>query len=373
MLFKYKNDSLEPLAFYDYADLKGKEKDLENLLASHLGELYIEDGQLMPIFQERQWQEEPDLCALDKNGNLIIFELKRGIVQGDTTIQIMRYAQSFGQKSYSELNRIFQNYKNTEEELRKVHAETFGLEDALLEEGQFNRRQKLVIVGSSSDHSLIEAVEYWKSKKLDIDFLPYRFYKIGGEIYFDFFAKPYDYHINPKDKKGILFDTNRSYDENAVWDMFAKSKISAYGSAARYINSFHKGDYVLYYHKGWGVIGAGIICTSTIGKNEEKEEWYHKVKLLTPVLKKESDICYISASQLCSLLNKNFYFASTIKSPYLSAGEAQLVIEELKREYQYKTQIFHETDCVRQKMSHDVKENKPRFREEHPDTFLHMI
>lgn len=42
------------LPFYDYADLKGKEKDLENLLADNLGELYIEDGQLMPIFQERQ-------------------------------------------------------------------------------------------------------------------------------------------------------------------------------------------------------------------------------------------------------------------------------------------------------------------------------
>lgn len=71
--------------------------------------------------------------------------------------------------------------------------------------------------------------------------------------------------MNPRDKKGILFDTNRSYDEDSVWDMFAKSKISVYGNASRYIHSFKKGDYVLYYHKGWGVIGAGIIKTSTVG------------------------------------------------------------------------------------------------------------
>lgn len=333
MLFKYTKNDLEALPYYDYTDLDGKEKDLENLLARNLGNLYIEDGQLMPIFQERQWQEEPDLCALDKEGNLVIFELKRGVVQGDTTIQVMRYAQVYGQKSYTELNRIFQQYKKTTKELKDIHAETFGIENTPLKAEDFNRKQKLVIVGSSSDISLIEAVDYWKSQRLDIDFLPYRFYKIANEIYFDFFAKPYDYHINPRDKKGILFDTNRSYDENSVWDMFAKEKISAYGNASRYINSFNKGDYVLYYHKGWGVIGAGIIKTSSVGKNAEKKELYHTVDLLTPAIKKESDIRCISASELCRLLDKNFYFASTIKSPYLSAQEAELVIEELKKKY----------------------------------------
>lgn len=333
MLFQYKNKGLEPLPFYDYADLKGNEKDLENLLANNLSDLYIEDGQLMPIFQERQWQAEPALCALDKDGNLIIFELKRGMVQGDTTIQVMRYAQSYGQKNYMELNRMYQDYKKNSVELKQAHAEAFEL-DTLLNEGQFNQKQKLVIVGSSSDISLIEAVDYWKSKKLDIDFLPYRFYKIGKEIYFDFFAKPYDYHINPKDRKGILFDTNRSYNENSVWDMFAHSKISAYGGAARYINSFNKNDYVLYYHKGWGVIGAGIIKTSTVGEDKAREELYHTVDLLTPALKCEDDIRCISASELRSLLDKNFYFASTIKSPYLSAAEAKMVVDELKKKYQ---------------------------------------
>lgn len=332
MLFKFKDNSLEPLPFYNYKDLEGKEKDLENLLANNLSDLYIEDGQLMPFFQERQRQEEPDLCALDKNGHLIIFELKRNYVPGDTTIQVMRYAQVFGQKKYPELNRMYQNYSKGINDLKNAHAEIFGLDFPLNEE-QFNTTQKLVIVGNSSDISLIEAVEYWKTKQLDIDFLPYRFYKIGGEIYFDFFAKPYDYHINPRDKKGILFDTNRSYDENSVWDMFAKKKISAYGSAARYIKSFNRGDYVLYYHKGWGVIGAGIIKNGVVGEDKSNDELFHTVDILTPVIKQESDIRNISASELCDLLGKSFYFASTIKSPYLSAEEAELVIEELKKKY----------------------------------------
>lgn len=95
----------------DFESLAKKEKDLENLLAENLSDLYIEDGQLMRIFQERARQEEPDLCALNKNGNLVLFELKRGEVQGDTTIQVMRYAQSWGQKSYYDLNEAYAKYQ----------------------------------------------------------------------------------------------------------------------------------------------------------------------------------------------------------------------------------------------------------------------
>lgn len=86
MLYKYKNNALEKLGYYSYSDFEGKEKDLENLLAENLNDLYMEDAQLMPIFQERQRQEEPDLLAVDKNGNLVVFELKRGEVKGDTTM-----------------------------------------------------------------------------------------------------------------------------------------------------------------------------------------------------------------------------------------------------------------------------------------------
>lgn len=332
MLFKYQDNNLEPLPYYDYKDLEGTEKDLENLFANNLNCIYAEAGLLMPVFQERKWQEEPDLCALDKNGSLVIFELKRGVAQENATIQIMRYAQVYGQKKYAQLNHMFKQYADTTEELKYAHAETFGLKTPL-NEGQFNNRQKLIVIGSSSDIQLIEAVDYWKSKNLDIDFLPYRFYKIGGDIYFDFFAKPYDFHINPRGRKGILFDTNRSHNEDSVWDMFRNSKISAYGSAARYINSFNKGDYVLYYHKGFGVIGAGIIKTSSVKENPDKNELYHTVNLLTPALKNEKDIRFITPSELCSLLGKNFYFASTIKSPYLSAEESELIIGKLKEKY----------------------------------------
>ena len=161
---------------------------------------------------------------------------------------------------------------------------------------------------------------------------------INDEIYFEFFAKPYDYHINPRDNKGIIFDTCRSFDEKAVWDMFKNEKISAYNSSSNFIKSFNKGDYVFYYHKGWGVIGVGIVKSSRYKEvfSDNELELYHKVELLTPKLNNENEIKCISANEICNLLGKKFYWASTTKRPYLSSGESKILADELIIRYNKK-------------------------------------
>lgn len=336
MLYSLNENEISQLQFYDFADLKGKEKDLENLIADNINSLYVESKQLMTIFQERARQSEPDLLAIDKDGNLFVFELKRQDVPKDTTIQVMGYTQEFGQKNYSELNKLYKTYCSKKgyktNELSTAHCDAFQLDTPLSEEC-FNRKQKMIIIGSSSDINLMNAVDYWKSNGLDIDFIPYRLYKINGQWYFDFFAKPYDYHLNIQDKKGIIFDTNRSYMSDAIWDMFKNNKVSAYGSVAGYVNRLNKGDYVFYYHIGYGIIGAGVVTDNKTIAAESGEEMYKRVKFLTPKPETESDIKYISPKELKALLNKNFYFASTIKSPYLSVEESEKLISVLNGKY----------------------------------------
>lgn len=343
MLYKLdkEDNSVELMPYCDFESLGKKEKDLENLLADNLSELYIEDGQLMTIFQERARQEEPDLCALDRNGNLVIFELKRSEVKGDTTIQVMRYAQTWGQKTYYDLDTAYKKYckKNKEKitDLADAHKEAFALSERL-DESLFNRFQKMIIVGSSSDRELISAIDYWKSRKLDIDFIPYRIYEIGKKYFLEFFSKPYDVHINPKDRKGIIFDTNYTYDSEAIWDMMKNHKISAYGAIAGLVNSFNNGDYVFYYHKGYGIVGAGIIKSSEAKENKaytRDYELYRDVELLTHELSETDDLrkVSISPSELCEMLDKGFYWARTTKVPYLSESESKIIIEALKRKY----------------------------------------
>src|SRR3989338_6985241 len=104
--------------------------------------------------------------------------------------------------------------------------------------------------------------------------MPYRIYDIAGKHYFEFFSMPYDTHRNPAEIKGVIFDTNRRYDETAVWDMLGKKRVAAYGDAKYFADRVKQKDIVFFSHK-WN----GIICAAeVIGPTKEDrngDERYH--------------------------------------------------------------------------------------------------
>ena len=252
-------DTLEPVAFKDFSSFGKREKDLEDLIARNILDVLFEDGSLMPVFRERQFQPEADVLALDKKGKLVIFELKRGTAGVDAVHQALRYAQDAGQWSCETLQSKYRQYvEEKDADLLKAHKEAFGLERKL-DVGEVNSKQQLLIIGSAADNSLIEAVDYWKTAGLSIDFLPYRIYELNGEQYFEFFALPYDKHSNPGDAKGVLFDTNRSYYEEGIWYMMENSRVAAWGDAKRFVEHIGPGDIVFFSHKWTGLVAAGRV------------------------------------------------------------------------------------------------------------------
>lgn len=235
-------NGLEPVEFYELTELNKIEKDLENLLSENLLNKLFEDNALMPIHQERFFQGEADVYAVTILGDLVIFELKRGIVGDEAMVQILRYAQGAGQWTYDKLNKYFK-INNPERELSEAHKEAFEL-DRELTPAEFNRNQHLYVVGSAANDILAKSFNYWKSKGLSVEFMPYCIYKIADELYFEFFAKPHDIHRNPKQTKGIILDTNRTYNEDGIWHMLENNRASIWGDASNFINSINKNDYV---------------------------------------------------------------------------------------------------------------------------------
>ncbi len=272
---------LEPLPFLDFADLGKIEKDLEVLVATHLLDVLFEDAALMPIFQERPMQAEADLYALNRAGNLVIFELKRGLAGSDAMLQALRYAQDAGQWTFNALQEKYRTYcGDNSASLAEAHRDAFNLERPLLP-SEFNTQQHFVIVGNAANDSLISAVDYWKQRGLSVDFLPYRIYSIGEQRYFELFALPYDRHQNPSSVKGVLFDTNRAWDEEAIWEMMEKNRVAAYGSIKYVVDYLNPRDIVFFSHKWVGIVAAAEVIGPA--KNEGPEERYRDVKFLTPV------------------------------------------------------------------------------------------
>lgn len=133
--------------------------------------------------------------------------------------------------------------------------------------------------------------------------------------------------------KGIMFDTNLSYSETNEAEMLNDSKIAAYGDAARYIDSFKKGDYALFYSKGRGIIAIGKIASdSPVDMGDEK---HHKVEIIVPE-KFDGNVKQLPSltpNEIKAILNRNFYWASTIKTPFLTGSQVEILIRELKKKY----------------------------------------
>lgn len=320
-------DKIEPVAFKDFSSFGHSEKDLEELIAQSILDVLFEDASLMPIFRERPFQEEADIYALNEKGELTIFELKRGAADEGAVHQALRYAQDAGHWSYAQLQAKYQQYSNSESDLHLAHREAFGLEHSL-DAKEINNRQHLVVIGSAADESLISAVDYWRRQGISISFLPYRIYALGREQYFEFFALPYDKHKNPADVKGVLFDTNRSWDEESIWYMMENSRVAAFGDAKRFVERIYPGDIVFFSHGGVGIVAAAKVKNGSI-RAPDPETRYRDVEFITPVPERNREFKALPFKKVSEITGKSFYWASTLKAPYLSKAEAEHLSKEL--------------------------------------------
>jgi hypothetical protein len=241
-------------------DLLGiSEKHVEEFLASHLVEL-IPEEQLMLMAQERQFQEEADILALDRSGVLFIFELKRWQSSAENLLQVMRYGQKFGRYTYQQLEALVRSSQKLDGTLRDRHQAYFGL-DAPLDEDQFNQDQRFVVVTNGVDQDTLEAIQYWARKGVKIDSLTYKLYRVGGvpHIQFDTYNPERDLLLeaNP----GIfVVNTNATYMDHAWLEMLGdgkRGKAAAYYDRKNAVQRIAKGSTVFLYHTGVGVIACG--------------------------------------------------------------------------------------------------------------------
>jgi len=335
MLYKLSDtfDQLEAVPFLDFQQHARLEHELETLIAKHLLKTLFEGSPLLPFHQERPLQAECDIYALDEVGDIVLFELKRSTATGDALDQLFRYTQKAGQWSYRDIARKFKAHSGAEFgdlELDMAHKEAFLLPQPLREE-QFNRNQHMIVIGSAADEGLVRAVTFWKSKGLSIEFIPYRIYTIGQERFFEFFSKPHDVHTNPAEIKGVIFDTNKSYRPEAVRLMLEKKRVAAYGGRKDAVRSLKKNDYVFYCHSGVGLIAAAQVTGQQV-RTDGDDELYWDVTLLTPVpIQFDLFPKFMSFTQIKQATGKNFYWANTLKAPYLSGEESKHLLNELRK------------------------------------------
>ena len=314
-----------------------KEKDIENFLRSRLAEIVSEDH-LMLIGQERSRQEEADLLALDKEGVLYIFELKRWESNSENILQVMRYGQIYGRYSYYELEVLARKQQKLDGSLRQKHREYFDLGEAL-QESQFNQDQVFVLVTNGIDSDTISAVDFWSRKGIRIKCSPYRIYNVGGAPYIQFDTYNPDGEVIPeKNTRYFVVNTNKTYMQVAWKDMFGdfkKGKASAYYGRKKSICNISKGSVVYLYHTQTGVIAKGVATskhTQTDYDGDIGEEFYIPLDYCWALRENEWDSKAVAAWEINKKLSTSHRFRQTVFTITKRMSEAIDSIATEKRE-----------------------------------------
>lgn len=174
----------KPLATTTLSLLGWQEKDLENYLFQHLPKFVGDD--LMVIGQSAPYKETVDLVALDREGELWLFELKKVSGSEENLLQVLRYSQLFSQASFDDLDRVFRTYKKvTDRSLAVAFCDYFGFDPHTAQNWaeRLGRKHHLVVVTDGTDDESLSAIDHWQSHGLNIQPWPYRVYA-GDDLSF---------------------------------------------------------------------------------------------------------------------------------------------------------------------------------------------
>ncbi len=171
---------LQPLRF-------GTERDFEDLLEQDatlvLGEPVCVISRQPPLSTSKR---KIDLLALDRQGNSVIIELKRGKPSRTAITQILEYAAGVAKLSYIELERLAYRWAQQKgtyfASLSAHHSEFFDYEAGDIPQSAFNRRQRLVLISEGVDTQVLEVAEYLRSLGLDLTYISYFSYHAPDEI-----------------------------------------------------------------------------------------------------------------------------------------------------------------------------------------------
>jgi len=232
------------------------ERKLQDILFKSLDRLFPDDEMVL-LMQSRRWQEEPDLMAVDKDGNLYIFELKAWESQSVNILQVLRYGQIYGSSKYSDLDALFRKTGDPSQSLKSAHLAKFEVE---LQEKDFNRKQVFVVMTNGVDYRTREAIQYWRSTGLDVRPWVYRVYSSQpDEMLLEISA--FRVGDNPyEDLSGgyYILNTNFRNDQQDHEDMISNGRAAAYFDPWKFkIERLKKGDVIFLYQSGMGVVAVG--------------------------------------------------------------------------------------------------------------------
>ena len=154
-----------------------REALLEDWLENNPDDI-LEDGRLLIIGRQvtTNLGGFVDLLAIDRQGDVVVIEIKRDRTPRDTLAQALEYA-SFAEKlGYEQLEAIWRVYSGDDGvNLAQYHKEYFSLTSD--EATVFNRDQRIVIVGQAITPEIRQTATFLREKGIRVTCLEFSFFE----------------------------------------------------------------------------------------------------------------------------------------------------------------------------------------------------
>jgi len=198
---------------YDEYDFKEEnyEKDLESWLESN-PDYILEDEKVLIIGRQvtTNLGSVIDLLGIDREGNVVVIELKRDQTPKETLAQILEYASFVEDLSYAQLEEISKEYLGEENlVLTDYHRSYFNLQEG--EAVAFNKNQKLVIIGQSITKEIRQTASFLRKKGIEVFCIEFKYFKTksGEQIISSEFVVGKDSYTVKKVSSGALPKINK--------------------------------------------------------------------------------------------------------------------------------------------------------------------
>lgn len=197
VLNKNKAEKLEAVTF---SELGLQESDLEEILRNSIDMICDEEESMLIVGQQVRNERlgRSDLTAIDNNGNIVLIEIKRDkkdieLRKEAFEFQAIRYAASYATiKSQDELvKNVYAPYieKNRKEfELGELTSYELGIRKindflkANESQGNFNKKQRIILVASDFDEQTLSAVAWLNSNSVDMSCFRLSPFKLGESV-----------------------------------------------------------------------------------------------------------------------------------------------------------------------------------------------
>ena len=155
------------------------ERVLEDWLEANPQAL-LEDSDVLLIGRQvsTEWGSTMDLLGVDKDGNVVVVELKRGRTPREVLAQALEYAAYVSALDYGALEELYSQYQgDVGLSLQDAYAEAFGVEGGGV---AFNKEQRVVIVAEDVTPPLRATASYIRRVGLPVTCVEFGLFETKG-------------------------------------------------------------------------------------------------------------------------------------------------------------------------------------------------